>query len=385
MRFIMDVLLSFLIVYLISNQVEASLNQKVYAFDQRKYCPENGAHTQSLTLTDEVILLAKSRSDSFFVDKFKSIFNKRVTDCEMKFMTSSLDSNTKQALQIEFESFNIAKGACDVSLQLHQSSTQFFTKDVKEMAILTCGSPKPPTLFTEEGYVVRFQFRRPDNDEDYYNFRISIKRSDGAVKEKGISVGVKIGVTVISVAAAITILLLVYKFVKLRCETKDIENMAANSRNGSQHGSDSDEMEHLRDHDDNNFVMTDFPYANMPIVILNGDEAPPDYKDVAPPAYEEALQMPKATEEATYSNMGTISNQSEVNLSRNQATSQNSLSGNMESTTNQSNSNMESTTNQSNSNMEEDSSPPDLVSNTEQPTSQTNIASNLQPKANHSS
>ncbi|XP_062593716.1 uncharacterized protein LOC134255220 [Saccostrea cucullata] len=374
MRFIMDVLLSFLIVYLISDHVEASLKQKVYAFDQTKYCPENGAHTQTLMLNEEVILLAKSKSDSFFVDKFKSIFNKRVTDCEMKFMTSSLDSNSKQALQIEFESFNIAKDACDVSLKLHQSSTQFFTKDVKEMAILTCGSPKPATLYTEEGYVVRFQFRRPDNDKDYYNFRISIQRSGGAAKEKGISVGVKIGVTVIAVAAAITLLLLVYKFVKLRCETKDIENTAANSRRGSQQGSDSDELEHLRDHADNNFVMTDFPYANMPIVILNGDEAPPDYKDIAPPAYEEALQMPKATDEATYSNVGSINNQADSNLNRNQATSQNSL-----------HSNTEAATNQSNSNIAADPSQPGLVSNTEQATSQTNIASILQPKASHSS
>lgn len=50
------------------------------------------------------------------------------------------------------------------------------------------------------------------------------------------SIGVKIGVTVISVAAAITFLLLVYKFVKLRCETKDIENPGQRLRQGSDEG-----------------------------------------------------------------------------------------------------------------------------------------------------
>lgn len=50
------------------------------------------------------------------------------------------------------------------------------------------------------------------------------------------SIGVKIGVTVISVAAAITLLLLVYKFVKLRCETKDIENPSQRSQQGSDEG-----------------------------------------------------------------------------------------------------------------------------------------------------
>lgn len=77
--------------------------------------------------------------------------------------------------------------------------------------------------------------------------------------------------------------------------------------------------------------MTDFPYANMPIVILNGDEAPPAYKDIAPPAYEEALQMPKATEsrdEATYSNIGNLNNQSTLDGSH--ASSNSSLTGNVD-------------------------------------------------------
>lgn len=103
------------------------------AFDQRKYCPENGAHTQSLMLSDEVILLAKSKSDSSIVDRITNYFFEPVTECEMKFMTSSQDSNKKQALEIEFESFNIARVACNVRLEIHQSSSQFFTADVKEM------------------------------------------------------------------------------------------------------------------------------------------------------------------------------------------------------------------------------------------------------------
>lgn len=37
-------------------------------------------------------------------------------------------------------------------------------------------------------------------------------------------IGVKIGVIVIFVAAVIIFFFLVYKFVKLRCEIKDIEN-----------------------------------------------------------------------------------------------------------------------------------------------------------------
>ena len=84
-------------------------------------------------VNDKVILLAKSKSDSFLIDKIKNFFNEPVTECEMKFMTSSQDSNTKPALEIEFESFNIARGACDVKLEIHQSPTQFFTKDVTEM------------------------------------------------------------------------------------------------------------------------------------------------------------------------------------------------------------------------------------------------------------
>ena len=84
-------------------------------------------------VNDKVILLAKSKSDSFLIDKIKNFFNEPVKECEMKFMTSSQDSNTKPALEIEFESFNIARDACDVKLEIHQSPTQFFTKDVTEM------------------------------------------------------------------------------------------------------------------------------------------------------------------------------------------------------------------------------------------------------------
>ncbi|XP_022297331.2 uncharacterized protein LOC111106801 isoform X1 [Crassostrea virginica] len=326
-RFKMDAwILGVVIVYLSLYEVEAEI--KSYAFDQRKYCPENGAHTKALMVNDKVILLAKSKSDSFLIDKIKNFFNEPVTECEMKFMTSSQDSNTKPALEIEFESFNIARDACDVILQIHQSPTQFFTKDVTEMVTLTCGSPTPPVLYSERGYNIRFRFVRPKNDNDYFNFRITVKRSEGTPRDEGMSIGVKIGVTVISVAAAITLLLLIYKFIKLRCETKDIENQSQRSPNGS----DPDEAENLHDyHDDNNFVMTDFPYANMPIVILNGDEAPPAYKDIAPPAYEEALQMPKATEshdEATYSNIGNLNNQSALDGSH--ASSNSSLTGSVD-------------------------------------------------------
>lgn len=356
-----------IIVYLSCQEVEASA--KLYAFDQRKYCPENGAHTQSLMLHDEVILLAKSKSDSSIVDRITDYFFEPVTECEMKFMTSSQDSNKKQALEIEFESFNIARVACDVRLEIHQSSTQFFTADVKEMATLTCGSPKPPIMYTDRAFVVRFRFFTSNSKKDYFNFRITIKRSVGEPKEEGMSIGVKIGVTVISVAAAITLLLLVYKFVKLRCETKDIENPSQRSRQGS----DEDEAENLRDYHDDNFVMTDFPYANMPIVILNGDEAPPPYKDIAPPAYEEALQMPKATkqhEEATYSNFETLHSGS--NFNSNQGTSQSSLQSNTEPDT-----------------VESDpgdigSSQSNLARNIGQATRQPNIATNVQPATGHS-
>lgn len=61
--------------------------------------------------------------------------------------------------------------------------------------------------------------------------------AEGIPRDEGMSIGVKIGVTVISVAAAITLLLLIYKFIKLRCETKDIENQSQRSPNGSDPGS----------------------------------------------------------------------------------------------------------------------------------------------------
>lgn len=123
-------------------------------------------------------------------------------------------------------------------------------------------------------------------------------------------------------------------------------------------------MENLRDYNDDNFVMTDFPYANMPLVILNEDDAPPDYKDIAPPAYEQALKMPKAIEaqdEATYSNIETLNNDS--NLMSNSATSQSSITGNTEVARNQSNSNVDSDSSQSDlaSGAEEGRSPPDLA------------------------
>lgn len=135
----------------------------------------------------------------------------------------------------------------------------------------------------------------------------------------------------------------------------------------------SDEAENLRDYHDDNFVMTDFPYANMPIVILNGDEAPPPYKDIAPPAYEEALQMPKATEqqeEATYSNFETLHSGS--NFNSNQGTSQSSLQSNTEPDT-----------------VESDpgdigSSQSNLARNIGQATRQPNIATNVQPATGHS-
>lgn len=111
----------------------------------------------------------------------------------------------------------------------------------------------------------------------------------------------------------------------------------------------------------------------MPIVILNGDEAPPPYKDIAPPAYEEALQMPKATEpheEAAYSNFETLHSGS--NFNSNQGTSQSSLQSNTESDT-----------------VEPDpgdigSSQSNLASNIGQATRQPNVATNVQPATGHS-
>lgn len=50
-----------------------------------------------------------------------------------------------------------------------------------------------------------------------------------------------------------------------------------------------DEVENFRDYYDDNFVMTDFFYVNMFIVILNGDEVFLFYKDIVFLVYEEVL------------------------------------------------------------------------------------------------
>lgn len=50
-----------------------------------------------------------------------------------------------------------------------------------------------------------------------------------------------------------------------------------------------DEVENFRDYNDDNFVMTDFFYVNMFIVILNGDEVFLFYKDIVFLVYEEVL------------------------------------------------------------------------------------------------
>lgn len=50
-----------------------------------------------------------------------------------------------------------------------------------------------------------------------------------------------------------------------------------------------DEVENFRDYYDDNFVMIDFFYVNMFIVILNGDEVFLFYKDIVFLVYEEVL------------------------------------------------------------------------------------------------
>lgn len=219
-------------------------------------------------------------------------------------------ANTDRSLDVTFQSFYILQESCGVRLTIMEGKDSTM-KDEKTVLDLNCENSKnkkPPDLgfVTERNAFLKFSVVH-NLDHRQYNFNINVTavqaRADG--DSSYMSVGVQIGVVIISVVAIVVIGYLIYKTVRvkrsMRAFDSEENNPALNNMSSSNHShpnayvpmpSHEQVQQYIRQNPDPEIYYEYNPSQSH--LLENGlteSTTPPQL----PPPYEEALKMPLST------------------------------------------------------------------------------------------
>ncbi|XP_078339977.1 uncharacterized protein LOC111106801 isoform X2 [Crassostrea virginica] len=294
-----------------------ALKRHNYILQEEEDCDASrcGAQTEYVPLDEEVMVYG-GRVEGLSREPLPREDCSNGLGCELQLLPDS-SVNRKQELHLNFRKFHIDVDS--VWLKLDQASTTSFN-DAQLIAVLTKSS-EPDLYKTNVGNVLRIRLYgsgNNHNDSSYdYGFQISIKRDGASLTSisteaepegRPLSPGVIAFIVIISIFVASVIIFLIVKTIILKrkmasFERKDDEPLntidlgqgrVENAQRANQNSytplpTNNGPQNNLgrQSSMEATYVMTDFPYANTPMVVWK----PPESSEPPPPAYEEAVRF----------------------------------------------------------------------------------------------
>ncbi|XP_076105760.1 uncharacterized protein LOC143074094 [Mytilus galloprovincialis] len=222
----------------------------------------------------------------------------KIYDCEL--IVGPFDEN--RSLVVTFISFYIKTCVVKVTISEGISSTMMHEKSLKTLDCNTKGKAKDQSFrLSKENTYLRFYLKTDNPNDLRYNFILNITSVPLKPEDDSqLSVGVKIGIAIISVIAFVLIVYFVFKIVKLRMSIKedfDVSPSASNLYNLP--GSNATNVNayvpvpgkepaarQIREPDPE--IYYEFSPSQTP--VRENGSTDPKTPEILPPTYEEALE-----------------------------------------------------------------------------------------------
>lgn len=281
--------LLFVLTFLQRGNVQAQLATERIQMDIPENCPPRGTNTLFVRDDKSYLIQAKSGTDE-----------PTVQHCEV--ILGPYSEN--RSLNVTFHSFYVLNASCGASLSISQGRSSLM-EEQKLLMKLNCFTRKKPrelSFIAEKDLFLKFAVVHNLNSRKY-NFRINVIAGPAkSPTSSGLSIGVQIGIIVISVVAVILIGYLVYKTVRVKMSMRDMDeedNSAAlyNLNNSTQSHQNSyvampthEQMEHLSRREPDPEIYFDYNPSQTHLEDKGSNDVNNGLS--SPPPYEEALSMP---------------------------------------------------------------------------------------------
>lgn len=281
--------LLFVLTFLQRGNVHAQLATERIQMDISENCPPRGTNTLFVRDDKSYLIQAKSGTDE-----------PTIQHCEV--IMGPYSEN--RSLNVTFHSFYVLNDSCGASLSISQGRSSLM-EEQKLLMKLDCKTHKKPrelSFIAEKDLFLKFAVVHNLKSRKY-NFRINVIAGPAkSATSSGLSIGVQIGIIVISIVAVILIGYLVYKTVRVKMSMRDMDeddNSAAlyNLNNSTQSHQNSyvpmpsqEQMEHLSRREPDPEIYFDYNPSQTHLEDKGSNDVNNGLP--SPPPYEEALSMP---------------------------------------------------------------------------------------------